>query len=416
MSATRTPPVRALTLGVAARHPLGDEEIAQAARCLETAAAAFTRAGYEVQTLRLSTRPVLSDLAGWARNELVDYACCLQKALERVGVGFCSLGPALPADGPDGPAALADMLVGRVTGGGDPRSPATGPANGNASLSASVMVSAPGQALDPTAALGAAEAMLSLAGRTGQGLGNFNFAALGHVGPGTPFFPAAYHTGPASLAVALQGAGVVADALATGAGLAEVEPRVSAALASAARPVVELARRTASDLGARFGGIDLSPAPDLDDSIVAALEAAGGGLFGEPGTLALAAAVTAGVRSTGLPMCGYSGLMLPVMEDRVLAQRWDDGLVGADQLLAWSAVCGTGLDTVPVPGACEAGALAGVICDMASLAARLAKPLSARLLPAPGKAAGERTQFSSPYLVNTLIKPLSGLGAIVLGP
>ena len=77
-----------------------------------------------------------------------------------------------------------------------------------------------------------------------------------------------------------------------------------------------------------------------------------------------------------------------------------------DQLLAWSAVCGTGLDTVPVPGASPAEVLAEVVCDMASLAARLQKPLSARLLPVPGKGAGEHSAFSSPYLVNTLIKPL----------
>jgi uncharacterized protein (UPF0210 family) len=98
--------------------------------------------------------------------------------------------------------------------------------------------------------------------------------------------------------------------------------------------------------------------------------------------------------------------MLPVMEDAVLARRWEEERVGLQQLLALSAVCGTGLDTVPVPGDVSARLLEGVICDMASLAVRLRKPLSARLLPVPGKKAGERTEFSSPYLVNTVIKPL----------
>lgn len=41
--------------------------------------------------------------------------------------------------------------------------------------------------------------------------------------------------------------------------------------------------------------------------------------------------------------------------------------------------------------------------DVASLALRLHKPLSARLFPVPGKQAGERTEFSSPYLTNTLV-------------
>ncbi len=419
--------MRALTLGLAARHPLGEEELRRAASHLEGAAAALATKGYEVQTLRVSTRPVLSDLAGWGRKELVEYACSLQGALDRAGLAFCSLGPALPGDGPEGPAALADMLVGEVAarGGagagegeagegeaGEGGAGEGGRRKGNPALSASVMVSTPERGVDAGAARAAAGAMVSLAARTAQGLGNFNFAALGCVAPGTPFFPAAYHAGASSLSVALQGAGIVFDALAGGAGLSEVTGRVSAKLAEVARPVVDLARRAASELGLCFGGIDLSPAPDLDDSIVAALEAAGHGPFGGPGTLALAAAVTTGLRSTGLPTCGYTGLMLPLMEDALLAQRWDDGLVGIDQLLAWSAVCGTGLDTVPVPGGSEVRELAAAICDMASLAARLGKPLSARLLPAPGKAAGERTRFSSPYLVNALIKPLSPIRPI----
>jgi uncharacterized protein (UPF0210 family) len=429
--------VRALTLGLAARHPLGEEELRRAASHLEGAAAALATKGYEVQTLRVSTRPVLSDLAGWGRKELVEYACSLQGALDRAGLAFCSLGPALPGDGPEGPAALADMLVGEVAarggagagegeagegeagegeagegGAGEGGAGEGGRRKGNPALSASVMVSTPERGVDAGAARAAAGAMVSLAARTAQGLGNFNFAALGCVAPGTPFFPAAYHAGASSLSVALQGAGIVFDALAGGAGLSEVTGRVSAKLAEVARPVVDLARRAASELGLCFGGIDLSPAPDLDDSIVAALEAAGHGPFGGPGTLALAAAVTTGLRSTGLPTCGYTGLMLPLMEDALLAQRWDDGLVGIDQLLAWSAVCGTGLDTVPVPGGSEVRELAAAICDMASLAARLGKPLSARLLPAPGKAAGERTRFSSPYLVNALIKPLSPIRPI----
>jgi uncharacterized protein (UPF0210 family) len=99
--------------------------------------------------------------------------------------------------------------------------------------------------------------------------------------------------------------------------------------------------------------------------------------------------------------------MLPVMEDAVLARRWEEGWLGTDQLLAYSAVCGTGLDTVPLPGGTSVEQMTRLICDVATLAVRLRKPLSARLLPVPGKSAGERTSFSSPYIVNTLIKPLA---------
>ncbi|MGH9555665.1 MAG: DUF711 family protein [Terriglobales bacterium] len=47
-----------------------------------------------------------------------------------------------------------------------------------------------------------------------------------------------------------------------------------------------------------------------------------------------------------------------------------------------------------------------MIGDMATLAARLRKPLSARLMPVAGKKAGDRTDFDDPFLVNAVIQPL----------
>jgi uncharacterized protein len=373
---------------VAEPHPLDERAVNRAAEKLRRADAAFGQAGYEVQTVRLSTRPVLADLHGWAPDAVALYTGDLQGELESAGVEFCSLGPSRRGTPPDRIAGIADLIAGREA------------------LNCSVMVATAGAGLDVVAARAAAEVMLRLASETKEGFGNFNFAALACVGPGSPFFPAAYHAGPPNLTVALQGAGIVAEALQGGVELADVTRRTRERLASQASPVVDLARDLASGLGVDFGGIDLSPAPDGEDSIAAAMEQAGLGPFGAPGTLALAAALTPAIQGTGLPTCGYCGLMLPVMEDVVLARRWAEGRVGLDQLLAYSAVCGTGLDTVPVPGDCTAEDLANVICDVASLAVRLRKPLSARLLPVPGKGAGETTDFSSPYLVNTLIKPL----------
>jgi uncharacterized protein len=382
------PPVRALTLGVAEPHPLDARTVNLAAEKLRRANATLEQAGYEVQTVRLSTRPVLSDLAGWAPDAVAVYAGDLEGALESAGIEFCSLGPARRGTAPDSIAGLADLIAGREA------------------LNCSVTVATVGAGVDLAAARGAAEVMLRLAAETKEGFGNFNFAALACVGPGSPFFPAAYHAGPANLTVALQGAGIVAEALQGGVGLADVTRRTRERLVEHATPVVQLAQALAVELGVDFGGIDLSPAPDGDDSIAAAMELAVAGPLGSPGTLALAAAITPGIQGTGLPTCGYNGLMLPVMEDVVLAQRWAEGRLGLEQLLAYSAVCGTGLDTVPLPGDSAAEELTSVICDMASLAVRLRKPLSARLLPVPGKRAGDTTDFSSPYLINTLIKPL----------
>ena len=53
--------------------------------------------------------------------------------------------------------------------------------------------------------------------------------------------------------------------------------------------------------------------------------------------------------------------------------------VSLDALLSYSAVCGTGLDTIPLPGDITEERLDLIIGDMASLAFKWHKPLSARL-------------------------------------
>jgi hypothetical protein len=121
-----------------------------------------------------------------------------------------------------------------------------------------------------------------------------------------------------------------------------------------------------------------------------------------------AAVITEAVRSIPVKRAGYSGLMLPPLEDPVLAQRWSEGTYNLDSLLAYSAVCGTGLDTVPLPGDVTQQQLERIIGDVASLAVKWHKPLTARLIPAPGKRAGEITDFGFglPGLPSARLQPL----------
>jgi uncharacterized protein (UPF0210 family) len=186
--------------------------------------------------------------------------------------------------------------------------------------------------------------------------------------------------------------------------LRQITESIKKAFIAQATPIVTMGQTLAHEHELVFGGIDLSPAPLAEDSIVAAMELAGYGPVGTPGTVALTAALTAALKSTDLPTCGYCGLMLPVLEDAVLGRRWEEGLVNAHQLLLYSAICGTGLDTVPLAGDIAAESIAHLLLDVATLALRLNKPLSARLFPVPGKHAGDRTEFTSPYLTNTVVR------------
>lgn len=99
--------------------------------------------------------------------------------------------------------------------------------------------------------------------------------------------------------------------------------------------------------------------------------------------------------------------MLPVPEDPVLARRAGAGRYGLRDLLLYSSVCGTGLDVVPVPGDTTPEILAPVIRDVAALAARWGKALSARLLLVPGKRAGKTATFDDPLLTACTVFPVS---------
>jgi uncharacterized protein (UPF0210 family) len=95
--------------------------------------------------------------------------------------------------------------------------------------------------------------------------------------------------------------------------------------------------------------------------------------------------------------------MLPVMEDPVLARRAAEGRYTLAELLLYSSVCGTGLDVVPIPGDTSVERVAAILSDVASLANKYQKPLSARLFPAPGKRVGETVSFDNPYLTDAMV-------------
>jgi uncharacterized protein (UPF0210 family) len=391
--------IRTITLGVGDPHPLAEDAIARAASFLQTARERVEAAGYTVQTTRISTCPLLADLITQSNDAILAYAQRIQAVCEQHSIDYCSLGTT-PADEPVFAVERISLLP-QLLG-------------SSAALNASVQLAAPQHPPRYEAALATAHAMHDLAERGGPEA-NFRFAALACTAPGGPFFPQAYAApGAWQVSVGLQSAGIVRQAIvevASRAGaapvaLSEISAAVTAALTEAASPVVALVRAAATEAGYGFGGVDLSPAPMGEESIADALEAAHLGRFGASGTLAVTAAVTAGIQGTSLPTCGYSGLMLPVLEDRTIGQRCAEGHISIHSLLTYSAVCGTGLDTVPIPGETPPERVAALLMDMAALAYRLRKPLAARLFLVPSGKAGEMTRFTSPFLTNTRILPV----------
>jgi uncharacterized protein (UPF0210 family) len=99
---------------------------------------------------------------------------------------------------------------------------------------------------------------------------------------------------------------------------------------------------------------------------------------------------------------------MPTLEDATLAKRAAEGVLTINDLLMYSAVCGTGLDTVPLAGNTSVDEIAALLLDLSALALRLDKPLTARLMPIPGKQAGDETNFDSPYFANSRVMELNG--------
>lgn len=251
-----------------------------------------------------------------------------------------------------------------------------------------------------------------------DGFGNLYFTALANCPSGSPFFPVAYKEpgAPSCFALALEAADLALTAFQSAATLKEARQNLVTAIETQARRLERDAQSLAREHGIAFGGIDfsLAPYPQQARSLAAAIEALGAGHIGAPGTLFAAAFITDAIDRAQFQRCGFSGLMLPVLEDSVLAKRAGAGEVTVNDLLSMSAVCGVGLDTIPLPGDVSEAALAGILLDVAALAVRLQKPLTARLMPLPGRRAGDDVTFDFPYFADSRVMSLPATGAIRL--
>jgi uncharacterized protein len=373
----RKPRIRAITAFVRIDPWQSPSQLEQALGMLHQASAAFVKAGYEVQTIRITTQPFTQYVGGRSPGEALQLFKNLDE-LSRKRSFLLNIGPLTPADVPD---AQKLQLLSQVLA--------------STKVNASLVVADEGgvQWNDVRAA---AQVIKYLEDHSPNGANNFDFAAVAMVPPNTPFFPASSHNGKGHVfSVGWEAGAFVSDVVAGANGdLQAAKELLARGFEEEARTVEAIALQVENESGWKYLGLDPTPAPMLDSSIGAAIETLIRAKFGSMGTLSAAAAITEAEHSISVKRVGFSGLMLPVLEDPVLAARWSEGNFDLDSLLAYSAVCGTGLDTVPLPGDVTALQLERIIGDMASLAFKWHKPLTARLIPAPGKKRGERTDFN----------------------
>ncbi len=391
-AATRTaaqlPKVRTVTAFVRLDRQSYRTQVAGALKMLRAAKAEFTKAGYEVETIRITTQPFPEISKGLTPDQALEFFKEYDKLAQQEGF-TPDIGPAMSKDSDD--PGQADLLARIIA--------ATQSMNG-------FIVVADESGIHWNAIRAAARVNKYLEEHTEHSEGNFRFASGAFPPPVAPFYPVSHTTGAGhGFAVGLESANIVNDVFAASRGDRNaLGEQLTAALGEQAKKVEEISRRVAAATGWQYQGIDLTPVPLKDISIGAALESLLKNPIGSPGSLSAAYTITSAVRRVPVQQAGYSGLMLPVLEDSVLAKRWEAGEISRDSLMSYSSVCSTGLDAIPLPGDISLHDLENIIADMASLAVKWHKPLSARLLPVTGKKSGEMTEFGSPYLVNIKIR------------
>jgi len=143
--------------------------------------------------------------------------------------------------------------------------------------------------------------------------------------------------------------------------------------------------------------LSLAPTPNVGDSVGEIFQSLGLKSIGVPGTTVALAMLNDAVKKGGAfassNVGGLSGAFIPVSEDLNISQSAENGHLSLEKLEAMTSVCSVGLDMVAVPGDITAETLSAVIADEMAIGVINKKTTAARIIPVPGKKAGERACF-----------------------
>lgn len=246
-----------------------------------------------------------------------------------------------------------------------------------------------------------------------NGYDNFRVGASFNCKPNGPFFPFTYHSGQNGFSIALELVPLFTDVIEKNKGenIETVRTKLLGKIAPALKQIDEIGLKVEQATNMVYYGTDASiaPYPDSDDNSVAKIvELLGIDEFGSYGTIFLTSFLTDIIRElvakSKIRSVGFNGVMYSLLEDTRLGINNSSKEFSIDSLLAFSTVCGCGVDMVPVPGDIFEEEIASIMIDVAGISTVLKKPLGVRILPIPGKHAYEFTEFSYDFLHNTRIQ------------
>jgi uncharacterized protein len=386
--------IRSITYFFNPGWPISEEKMQEAGRFLSESKKAYEAEGYEVQTTRVATVPFPVILTEPLIGLTMRMAQKLSAGIKEYGIDYASFGPAMP-EVFESYELVPDSLM----------------LSENIFFSGEIATAKKGISL--TAIRACAEIILRNRDLKPDGFANLRFAALANVLPGGPFFPAAYHEGEGtSFALALESADLAVDAFENAKNLEEARQNLHTTMTRHGTQLNNIANVLKYQFSIKFGGMDFSLAPFPEElrSLGTAFERLGVPRVGLHGSLAAASIITDAMDRADYQRAGFNGLMMPALEDATFAKRAAEGVLTVKDLLMFSAVCGTGLDTIPLPGDVTAEQISALLLDIAALSLRLNKPLTARLMPIPGKKAGDEVNFDFDYFAPSRVLALESEG------
>lgn len=386
--------IRSITYFFNPGWPINQEKMQEAGRFLHQAKSFYTAEGYDVQTLRVSSVPYPNILGepviGLTTRMTQKYAA----AIKAQGIDYGSMGPALP-EVMESYELIPDAIL----------------------LSENIFfcgeMCTPQKGINFSTLRACADVIVRNATLKPDGFANLRFAAIANVGAGGPFFPGSYHDSDVpTFSLALEAADLAVDAFSNAKTIDDGRKALTAAINYHTNKLSNIANNLKYQFAIKFRGMDCSMAPYPEDarSIGAAFEKLGVPRIGLHGSMAAASLITDAMDRAEYLRVGFNGLMMPVLEDSVLAKRAADGALTVKDLLMYSAVCGAGLDTIPLPGDVTPEQVTALLLDISVLSLRLNKPLTARLMPIPGKKAGDPVNFDFEFFAPSHVLALESEG------
>jgi len=366
--------------------------------------------GIPVVNKRISVSPIAVAAAPFRPDDMVAIAVTLNDAAAAVGVDFIGGFSALVQKGiAPGDGALIEAIPRALT------------ETDRVCASINVASTRAGINMDAVVLMGRIIKEAAALTADSDGLACAKLCVFANIPQDIPFMAGAYlgvGEADAVINVGVSGPGVVKKAIDRslandpGLNLGHLSEIIKKTSYKVTRVGELIGREVADLLNIRFGVVDLSlaPTPNVGDSVGEIFQSLGLKGIGVPGTTAALALINDAVKKGGAfassNVGGLSGAFVPVSEDLNISQAAQEGLLTLEKLEAITSVCSVGLDMVALPGETSAETLAGIMADEMAIGVINKKTTATRIIPVPGKKAGEYAHFGG-LLGQSVILPVN---------